>query len=197
MRQLNFDLKTLQARHRGGVFVTRRDRSYALDQAANMLHAFGFRRLRATSLKRKHVNALVAEWQCRGLAAGTMKNRTARLRWWAKRSDRPGVVPSNGEPGVANREYVSDEDVSIVLDPENPYAGPSCLRRLRARWIPSINHPLNRDRGRDSLSMACDTAVSVSRRFSPRFSHGVHGTGLFHRIAEVAIAPDALLRHAP
>ena len=41
MRQLNFDLKTLQARHREGAFITRRDRSYALDQAANMLHALG------------------------------------------------------------------------------------------------------------------------------------------------------------
>ncbi len=45
MRQLNFDLKTLQARHREGAFNTRRDRPYALNQAANLLHALGFRRL--------------------------------------------------------------------------------------------------------------------------------------------------------
>ena len=45
MRQLNFDLKTLQARHREGAFGTRRDRSYVLDQAANLLHELGFRRL--------------------------------------------------------------------------------------------------------------------------------------------------------
>ena len=37
-----------------------------------MLHTLGFRRLRATGLKRKHVNALVAEWQRRRLATGTM-----------------------------------------------------------------------------------------------------------------------------
>ena len=37
-----------------------------------MLHALGFRRLRGTGLKRKHVNALVAEWQRRGVTAGTM-----------------------------------------------------------------------------------------------------------------------------
>ena len=35
MRQLNFDLKTLQARHRDGAFVTRRDRAYALAQKPN------------------------------------------------------------------------------------------------------------------------------------------------------------------
>ena len=79
MRQLNFDLKTLQARHREGAFNTRRDRAYVLDQAAHMLHALGFRRLRATGLKRKHVNALVAEWQRRGLATGTM-NPSCRMR---------------------------------------------------------------------------------------------------------------------
>ena len=52
MRQLNIDPKTLQATHREGAFITRRDRSYALEQAANLLHAFGFRRLRATGLPR-------------------------------------------------------------------------------------------------------------------------------------------------
>ena len=28
------------------------------------------------------------------------------------------MVPSNGELGIANREYVSNEDRSVVLDPE-------------------------------------------------------------------------------
>ena len=118
MRQLNFDLKTLQARHREGGFITRRDRSYVLDQAAHMLHALGFRRLRATGLKRKHVNALVAEWQRRGLAAGTMKNRMSALRWWAEHVGRPGVVGTNAEHGIGERRYVTNEDRSAVLDPE-------------------------------------------------------------------------------
>ena len=47
-----------------------------------------------------------------------MKNRTAHIRWWAKRIGRPGVVPVNGELGIANREYVTNEDRSTVLDPE-------------------------------------------------------------------------------
>ena len=91
MRQLNLDLKTLQARHREGAFLTRRDRAYALNQAADLLHALGFLRLRATGLKRKHVDALVAEWQRRGLAVGTVKNRMSSLRWWAEHvGQRPG-----------------------------------------------------------------------------------------------------------
>ena len=118
MRQLNFDLKTLQARHREGGFITRRDRSYVLDQAAHMLHALGFRRLRATGLKRKHVNALVAEWQRRGLAVGTVKNRMSALRWWAEHIGRPGVVGTNAAHGIGERRYVTNEDRSAVLDPE-------------------------------------------------------------------------------
>ena len=116
MRQLNFDLKTLQARHREGAFITRRDRAYALNQAANLLHALGFRRLRATGLKRKHVDALVAEWQRRGLAPGTMKNRMSALRWWAVRVGRPGVVGTNAAHGIGERRYVTNEDRSRRLD---------------------------------------------------------------------------------
>ena len=72
MRQMNFDLKALQARHREGAFVTRRDRAYALNQAAELLHALGFRRLRATGLKGRHIEALVAEWRHQGLSDGTV-----------------------------------------------------------------------------------------------------------------------------
>ena len=116
MRQLNFDLKRLQERHREGGFVTRRDRSYALAQAANALHALGFRRLRAAGLRRKHVDALVREWLRQGLSAGTLKNRMAHLRWWARHVDRPGVVGTNAEHGIAHRTYVTNRDKGRALD---------------------------------------------------------------------------------
>ena len=89
-----------------------------LDQAANLLHALGFRRLRATGLKRKHVNALVAEWQRRGLAVRTMKNRMSALRWWAERVGRPSVVATNAAHGIGERRYVTNEDRSRGLDAE-------------------------------------------------------------------------------
>jgi len=117
VRQLNFDLKRLQGRHRDGGYVTRRDRSYALAQVADTLHELGFRRLRATGLRRKHVEALVREWRRRRLSVGTMKNRMAHLRWWARRIDRPGVVGSNAEHGIASRTYVTNRDRSRRLDP--------------------------------------------------------------------------------
>ena len=118
MRPLNFDLKRLQERHRDGGFVTRRDRSYALAQAANTLHELGFRRLRATGLKRKHVDALVREWRRRGLSTGTLKNRMAHLRWWARHVGRPGVVGSNAGHGIGNRAYVTNRDKGRALDPD-------------------------------------------------------------------------------
>ena len=116
MRQLNYDLKRLQDGRTEGGFVTRRDRSYMLAQVADTLHELGFRGLRATGLRRKHVNALVREWRRRDLSAGTMKNRMAALRWWAERIGRPGVVGTNAEHGIDERRYVTNEDRSRALD---------------------------------------------------------------------------------
>ena len=117
MRDLNFDLKRLQQAHDDGSHGTRAARSYALAQMADTLHELGFKGLRATGLRRKHAAALVNEWKRQGRSVGTMKNRTAHLRWWAKRIGRPGAVPSNGALGIGNREYVTNEDKSVVLDP--------------------------------------------------------------------------------
>ena len=118
MRDLNFDLKRLQKEHDDGSHGTRTARSYVLAQIADTLHDLGFKGLRATGLRRKHVVALVKEWKRQGRSVGTMKNRTAHIRWWAKHIGRPGVVASNGELGIANREYVTNEDRSVVLDPD-------------------------------------------------------------------------------
>ena len=118
MRDLNYDLKRLQAAHDDGSHGTRTARSYALAQIADTLHDLGFKGLRATGLKRKHVAALVKEWKRQGRSIGTMKNRMAHVRWWAARIGRPGVVPVNGALGIANREYVTNEDKSVVLDPD-------------------------------------------------------------------------------
>ena len=118
MRDLNYDLKRLQAAHEDRSHGTRKARSYALAQIADTLHDLGFKGLKATGLRRKHVVALVKEWKRQGRTVGTMKNRTAHVRWWAKHVGRPGVVPSNDELGIARREYVTNEDRSVVLDPD-------------------------------------------------------------------------------
>ena len=61
---------------------------------------------------------LVREWKHQGRSIGTVNNRMAHVRWWATRIGRPAVVPSNGALGIANREYVTNEDRRVVLDPD-------------------------------------------------------------------------------
>ena len=118
MRQLNYELKRLQDDAPKVRYATQRDRAYVLARAADALHALGFRRLRAAGLRRKHVNALVREWQRAGLSTGTIKNRMAALRWWATQIGRPGVVGTNAEHGIGERAYVTNEDKSRRLEPE-------------------------------------------------------------------------------
>ena len=72
VRDLNFDLKRLQAAHDDGSHGTRTARSYALAQFADTLHELGFKGLRATGLRHKHVVALVREWKRQGRSIGTM-----------------------------------------------------------------------------------------------------------------------------
>ena len=119
MRDLNFDLKRLQAAHDDGSHGTRTARSYALAQIGG--HPARTRLQRASGRPGSGASTSwrwCKKWKRQGRSIGTMKNRTAHIRWWAKRIDRPGVVPSNGELGIANREYVTNQDRSAVLDPE-------------------------------------------------------------------------------
>src|SRR5690606_8053968 len=82
--------------------------------------------MRATSLKGKHVEALLQRWQAEGLSAGTLKNRMAHLRWWAEKIGKAGVIPTdNAQLGISERRFVADEnkarelgnDVDRIRDP--------------------------------------------------------------------------------
>ena len=104
MRQLNFDLLRLLADDRQGSHGSRRARRYVLAQAAETLHRLGYRGLRATGLKGRHVEALVGEWRRQGLTDGTIKNRMAHLRWLARRIGKPGIVRrDNASYGIGAR----------------------------------------------------------------------------------------------
>ena len=122
MRQLNYDLKRLLDDARDGSFGTRTGRSFNLARMANTLHDLGHRRLRATGLKGKHVEALVREWKRQGLSTGTIKNRMSHLRWWAKRIGKPNLVRAdNASYGIGERQRVTNEDRSGDL-PEDRLA---------------------------------------------------------------------------
>ena len=110
MRQLNYDLKRLLRDARDGSFGTRTGRSFNLARMANTLHDLGYRRLGATGLKGKHVEALVREWKRQGLSTGTIKNRMSHLRWWAKRIGKPNLVRTdNASYGIGERKRVTNE----------------------------------------------------------------------------------------
>ena len=119
MHQLNWDLKLLEREAKDGSRGKRRDRSYSLALMANTLHDLGFKGLRARGLREKHVEALVGEWNRQGLSTGTMANRMAHLRWWARKVGKPGVMrPSNAAYGIVKDSPVAREDRSRPLDPD-------------------------------------------------------------------------------
>ena len=109
MRDLNYALKQLCDRNRDGSHATQNDRARALDLIANQLQALGFRQMVVSGLKPKHVEALVERWKLEGLAAGTIKNRMAELRWWAEKIGKQNVVArGNDEYGIGRRQYVTN-----------------------------------------------------------------------------------------
>lgn len=110
MPKLNWVLWRLQKNDREGLFVTRRDRSYALAQPANTLHDLSYRQLWAKGLKGKHIEALVRDWFNRDLSMGTIANRMAYLRWWAARVGKPNAVKPNVEYGIVGRSVRRHEE---------------------------------------------------------------------------------------
>ncbi len=109
MRDLNYQLKKICKHSHEGSFETRVGRERQLTAIANQLHALGFRGLTATSLKQKHVQALVDHWLSQNLASGTIKNRMSCLRWWAENVNKRAVVAgSNDFYGIPDRQFVSD-----------------------------------------------------------------------------------------
>ncbi|MEQ9463999.1 MAG: integrase domain-containing protein [Haliea sp.] len=109
MRDLNYQLKVLCRHSHEGSFETRVGRERQLTAIANQLHELGFRQLQATSLRQKHVRALVEHWLGQSLSPGTIKNRMSCLRWWAEKVNRRAVVAgSNDFYGIPDRQFVSD-----------------------------------------------------------------------------------------
>lgn len=117
MDTFNFELKQLCRHNRDGSFATRADRERLLDLIANDLKAMGFRHMHATSLKTKHISALVAHWQSAGIAAGTFKNRMTALRWWCEKTGKgPLMDRSNDAYGIARRVYIGATSKAWVID---------------------------------------------------------------------------------
>ncbi|WP_238441711.1 integrase domain-containing protein [Alcaligenes nematophilus] len=116
MDDLTYTLRQLCLRNRDGSHATQADRQRSLSLAAHQLREAGFRQMRATSLKGKHVEALLQRWQAEGLLTGTLKNRMAHLRWWAEKVGKAGILPAdNTKLGILERRYVTNESKAKEL----------------------------------------------------------------------------------
>ena len=108
LRNLNYQLKQLSRQNRDGSYSTQAKRAHHLMLIANQLHALGFHGMGASSLKPKHVDALVKHWLDQDLSTGTIKNRMSVLRWWARKVDKQNVVArSNDHYGIPDRQFVT------------------------------------------------------------------------------------------
>src|SRR6056297_1868192 len=117
MRDLNYQLKMLCRHSHEGSFETRVGRERQLTAIANQLHELGFRQLQATSLKQKHVRALVEHWRGQNLTPGTIKNRMSCLRWWAEKVNRRAVVARSNETyGIPDRQFVAQASKAKDLE---------------------------------------------------------------------------------
>lgn len=116
MDDLTYTLRQLRLRNRDGSHATQADLQRSLSMAARQLREAGFRQMLATSLKGKHVDALLQRWQAEGLSAGTLKNRMAHLRWWAEKVGKAGILPAdNTKLGIPERRYVTNESKAREL----------------------------------------------------------------------------------
>lgn len=109
MDDLTYTLRQLCHRNRDGSYTTQADRMRSLSLAARQLREARFRQMKASSLKGKHVQALLERWQGEGLSSGTIKNRLSHLRWWAEKIGKAGILPAdNTQLGVPERRYVTN-----------------------------------------------------------------------------------------
>ena len=117
MRDFNYELKTLCRHNRDGSYATRADRERMLDLIANQLHDMGYRNMQVSSLRPKHVEALVGRWHAEAIAPGTFKNRMANLRWLVEKAGKRNIMaPSNAVYSIPSRVFVTNVSKARDLD---------------------------------------------------------------------------------
>lgn len=106
MKDLNYELSIICRRNRDGSFSTRGQRFERMQRHANSLHHLGFHHMHASSLKPKHITALVNHWIANGNSPGTIQNYMSDIRWWAEKIGKSSMVyPSNEQYGIPSRDY--------------------------------------------------------------------------------------------
>ena len=160
VRDLNYQLKQICRHNRDGSRSTQANRERMLTLIANQLHQLGFRQLQATSLKPKHVEALVQHWQQKGIAPATIKNRMAALRWWAEKVDKRNVIArDNSHYGIPSRAFVAQGSSKALSLPEQS------LAKVRDLWV-RISLELQR-----AFGLRREEAIKFQPKFADRDDH--------------------------
>jgi site-specific recombinase XerC len=99
--------------NRDGSYATQADRRNILLQFAQdlVLAGFGLRDIRG--LKQKHIQAVVKEWQNRGLKIPTIKNRMSVIRNLCEKINKRNIVPTNPRLSIGNRSYAPKSNRAI------------------------------------------------------------------------------------
>ncbi|MCY4093772.1 MAG: integrase domain-containing protein [Gammaproteobacteria bacterium] len=117
MKDLNFELSILCRRNRDGSYSTRGQRYARMQRHANTLQELGFYHMHATSLKPKHVTALVEHWIANGNTAGTLQNYMSDIRWWAEKVGKSHIMhPSNEHYGIPPRDHTPRDKAQLLSE---------------------------------------------------------------------------------
>ncbi|MER9177788.1 integrase domain-containing protein [Mesorhizobium sp. M0955] len=115
MDDLTMDLVRLCQRNRDGSYGTQNNRRRGLSAMANDLVDLGYKLPSATSLKPKHVDALVERWLDTDTSDASIRNRLTWLRWWAEKVNKVNVVNrDNAAYGVAERGEVTRNRAQVL-----------------------------------------------------------------------------------
>ena len=117
MKDLNYELSKICRRNRDGSFSTRGGRYARMQRHANTLHELGFFHMHVTSLKPKHVTALVEHWIANEIAPGTLRNYMADIRWWAEKIGKTCIMhPSNEHYGIPPRDHTPKNKAQFLSE---------------------------------------------------------------------------------
>lgn len=117
MKKLEYKIQEILNRNRDGSHSTQANRRSVLALCVEQLHQAGYKTNDMTpqDLKGRHINALIKQWRADGLSEATLKNRMACLRWLAEKIGNKGLVKSNADLGIGNRQYITNKDKSVNL----------------------------------------------------------------------------------
>lgn len=128
MRDLTYDFMQLTRLNRDGSEGLQAERKRTLRMISDQLAELGYRKMRATDLKGRHVLKLVDLWERQGISTGTLKNRMSVLRWWAKKVGASHVMArSNVHYGIGSRQVymgsrAKELSAAILAKVDGPYA---------------------------------------------------------------------------